>query len=132
MRFCFDTLKRTISALLMGVVLFAGMAISTGAKDRHGRQWERRDNGRHLGWTRGRRNGWRNRDRSDRRDFRRRRWSNGRDNWNDRRWSDRRGGRIDYIGPRVWASDRRRQRREFRQFRAQQWAGRRDYRRNRF
>ena len=98
MRFGISTLKRTISALMIGAVLLVGMAVPAEAQRRgkNKNKWDRHDisrrhdNGRHLGWTRGRHLGWRNRNRDwddDRRRRRRAFWRNRRD---DRRWDDRR------------------------------------------
>lgn len=101
MRFGFDTLKRTICALLVGLVLVAGAAVPAEAqrRGRDGRWWDgRHDNGRHLGWTRGRHRGWSNRDRDD--DDRRR-----------RRRAIRRARREDR---REWRQDRREWRRQWR------------------
>jgi hypothetical protein len=80
MRFEIRTLNRTISALLL--VLIIGAGVDTLAQGR-GRS-RRHDNGRHLGWTNGRHRGWehssyynryrRNNDRDFQRDFRRRQW----------------------------------------------------------
>lgn len=119
MRFDFGTLKRTISALVLGALLVVGFAVPAEAQRGRGRGWERHDNGRHLGWTRGRHRGWRNR---DRRDFRReRRLERRRDRRDDRRFTG--------LRTRAFNRDRRFQ---SRQFRAQQRFARRSFRRDRF
>lgn len=127
MKFGISTLKRTISALLVGLVLLAGMVVPAEAQRRHGRWAGRHDNGRHLGWTRGRHLGWRNR-RSDNEDrFRRRsirrhrkdeRRALRRHQREERRGFRNRahGDRVAFIGPPVRVSNRR-QRFERRQFR---------------
>ena len=127
MRFGIGTLRRTISALLIGAVLFIGMAAPAEAQRRgkNKNKWDRHDisrrhdNGRHLGWTRGRHLGWRNRNRDwdddDRRRRRRAFWRNRRDDrrdWRDnRRMSQRRWDRNDWrtraYGDRVGFSRRR-------------------------
>ena len=68
MRFGISTLKRTISALMIGAFLLVGMAAPAEAQRRgkNKNKWDRHDisrrhdNGRHTGWTRGRHLGWRN------------------------------------------------------------------------
>jgi hypothetical protein len=118
MRFGISTLKRTISALVVCLVLLAGMIVPAEAQRRHGRWAGRHDNGRHLGWTRGRHLGWRNRRFNDDDRFRRR---SIRRHWRDERRALRRhqreerrgfrnrarGDRVRYIGPPVRVSNRR-------------------------
>ena len=127
MRFGIGTLRRTISALMIGAVLLIGIAAPAEAQkrgknknkwDRHD-TWGRHDNGRHLGWTRGRHLGWRNRNRDwdddDRRRRRRAFWRHRRDDrrdWRDnRRMSQRRWDRNDWrtrvYGDRVGFNRRR-------------------------
>ena len=99
MRFGISTLKRTISALMIGAFLLVGMAAPAEAQRRgkNKNKWDRHDisrrhdNGRHTGWTRGRHRGWGNRDRDrDDDDRRRRRRAFRRDRRDDRRWDNRR------------------------------------------
>ena len=119
MRIGIGTLRRTISALMIGAVLFIGMAAPAEAQKRGRRNWDRHDNGRHLGWTRGRHLGWRNRNRDwddddrrrRRRAFRRNRRDDRRDWRDNRRMSQRRWDRNDWrtraYGDRVGFSRRR-------------------------
>jgi hypothetical protein len=61
MRLEIRTLTRTISALLVAVLLIGCMALSASAQGRRrSRIMTRHDNGRHLGWTIGRHRGWSN------------------------------------------------------------------------
>jgi hypothetical protein len=57
MRTGIRTLMRTISALVIVLMLGAGASMEALAHGRHGKR-NRQDNGRHLGWTRGRHRGW--------------------------------------------------------------------------
>jgi len=103
MRVEFRTLARTMSALVIALMLVAGASMEAAAKGQRGRRG-RDDNGRHLGWTRGRHRGWersrsrhvrdnwwenrrerRRARRSQRRDWRRNRWETRRDRRDDRR-----------------------------------------------
>jgi hypothetical protein len=121
MRFQISTLKRMISALIIGAVLLIGASAEAFAKQgRHGRN-NRVDRGRHLGWTIGRHRGWDRRDRNrDRRDARRVLRRHQRE---ERR--DLRDGDFDRSDRREL---RRHQRQERRTFRAQNRQGRRLYR----
>ncbi|HEX7178061.1 MAG TPA: hypothetical protein VF240_22580 [Pyrinomonadaceae bacterium] len=111
MRFGISTLKRTISALMIGAFLLIGMAAPAEAQRRgkNKNKWDRHDtrgrhdNGRHTGWTRGRHLGWGNRDWDDddrrrrrRRAFRRDRRDDRRDWRDNRRTSQRRWDRNDW------------------------------------
>jgi hypothetical protein len=93
MRVEFCTLKRTISTLVVLCVLFLGMGLDASARQR-GHDWGRSHNqGRHLGWTRGRRVGqyrrdntnWRRQVRRERRFERRERRRERRSSWDNKR-----------------------------------------------
>jgi hypothetical protein len=98
---------------MIGAFLLVGLAAPAEAQrrgknkwDKHDKHdnWGRRDNGRHLGWTRGRHLGWRNRNRDwddddrrrRRRAFRRNRRDDRRDWRDNRRMSQRRWDRNDW------------------------------------
>lgn len=77
MRDGFRTLKRTVSALVIVLTLIAGAGIEAFAHGKRGKR-HRHDQGRHIGWERGRRMSverrgreWNRRDRRDARRHRR-------------------------------------------------------------
>ena len=143
MGFGISTLKRTISALVVGLLLFVGMIVPTEAQKRHGKRFDRDDRGRHLGWTRGRHLGRRNRDANRDRRLRRRELSR---HWRDERRAlrlhqrdERRTLRNSAVGDRVLFGSQRRdlsrhQRTERRELKSHQKSERRqfkEFRRNR-
>jgi hypothetical protein len=88
MRFEMRTLKRTICALAVVLMLVLGAGVEALAHDKRGKR-HKQNQGRHLGWERGRRVGHHRRDD---------------DNWRRRRRQARR----------EWRDDRRDDRRDFR------------------
>ena len=90
MRVGFRTLKRTVCALVIVLMLVAGAGVEALAHGKGKQRGRRGDQGRHLGWERGRHRGW---EHSRSRHVRDNDW------WDDRR--DRR-------------RERRRERRRFR------------------
>jgi hypothetical protein len=135
MRVEISTLRRTVCALLVGLLLWAGMGdVAFAHKGRQGRG----DRGRHTGWTRGRHVGWARHHNDDRRLRRRafqRRFRDERRALRRQRLAERRallrnrarGDRVAFIGPPVRVFNRR-QRLERRQFRLRQRRERREFR----
>lgn len=130
MRFGISTLRRMISALVIGAVLLLGMSAETLAKQGRGRN--RGDRGRHLGWEIGRHRGWDRRDnnweRRDRRRTLRRHWREERRDLR-RHQRDERG---DFVGDRDERRNLRRHwRQERRELRQHQRTERRSFRNHR-
>lgn len=124
MRVEINTLRRTVCALVAGLLLFAGVGEAASAQ-RH--RHKDNNNGRHLGWERGRHRGWARQDDNDRRRWRRRahrrerredRRALRRERRDDRRsllWRNRaRGNRVGHHGPAGRSYNRRYVRRSWR------------------
>ncbi|HEX5708348.1 MAG TPA: hypothetical protein VFX96_13680 [Pyrinomonadaceae bacterium] len=122
MRVEISTLRRMVCALVVALMLFAGLGEAAFAQRHRHRD---NNNGRHLGWERGRHRGWErnnNHRRFRRRAFRRERRDDRRafrrDRRDDRRYFARRnrarGDRVGYLGPPARAYNRRYVRRTWR------------------
>jgi hypothetical protein len=125
MRFEIRTLLRTISALAIVLMLLVGASADALAHGRKGKQ-RKQNQGRHLGWERGRRVGHQRRDDNNwswrRRQFRRNRRDDRRDFRRQRRslfFNSRRDLNTQWRGDRrqAWAQQQRFQRAQFRRSR---------------
>jgi Spy/CpxP family protein refolding chaperone len=120
MKFEISTVRRAISALVLGVVLLAGMAAPAEAQGPPGRRGSHSNNGRHLGWTRGQHRGWDNYDTNRTRRVERRAYRRSvRDDWRTLRQHQRAERRTfratgDRVGMRDLSRHQRLERREFR------------------